>query len=188
MDELLIEKIDSTIDNVDKNTAYITEITETVVSKYSVALDTVMKNIFNDVISSSTEVPIEVLEQYYMELANILYFMYEKVETLGVYDDISKSSAREAFNNAYMNSQSVFENKKPTVAESTAIAEKSSLYETTVNNMYNRSYRIFKSKIDAGYEMCRCLSKIISRRIQDSASVVPEPTTSGQLLLESNLG
>lgn len=186
---IIPHEVDMAMEDVEQNTQYITNITNEVVSKYSSALDDIMKNIYTEVINPSIPAPVEMLEQYYMELANLLYFMFDKVETLGVYDDISKSGAKDAYNNAYMNSQTVVGTaKKPTVAESTAIAEKSSLYESVVNNMYNRSYRIFKSKIEAGYEMCRCLSKIISRRTQEMQMTPNDPpSTERQLLLEGEL-
>lgn len=184
------QKIEAVLDKTEENVQYINSIAASVVTSYSESLDTVMQNIYTDIITAKDTqgVATNVIEQYYLELANILYFMYSKVESLGLYDDISKTSAKEVYNDAYMNSQLVFDNKKPTVAESTAVAEKSALYESTVNNMYSRSYKIFKSKIDAGYEMCRCLSKIISRRMQDEAMTSKDTDTGTQLLLEGKLG
>jgi hypothetical protein len=156
----------------DVNTKFedVSPILDDIQSGYSAPLDEVMKKIYNDIISSENpELPL--VQKYFMELTNTLYFMTEKVEQLGLYDDISKSAAKDVYNNAYIKSTTVptESGKKPTVAEITANAEKESLYQTTVNTLYDRAYRIFKAKYDSGYEMVKCLSKVISSRMQEMA-------------------
>lgn len=96
--------------------------------------------------------------------------MCEKVETLGVYDSISKSKAQEVYNNSYLKYQydTSGDKKKPTVAELTAMSENDSLYDRTVNELYGRAYKIVKNKIASAESMVSTLSKILSHRIQES--------------------
>ena len=57
---------------------------------------------------------------------------------------------------------------KTTIAENQAVAEEASKYESAVNSIYDRSYKIIKFKIDAGYEFVNTLRKVISRRMQET--------------------
>ena len=57
---------------------------------------------------------------------------------------------------------------KPTVAMLTIAAENGSVNETVVNAIYARSYKIFKFKVDSGFEMVKTLSKIISKRMTEN--------------------
>lgn len=173
----LIQSIEENVDNVGI-------ISDKVVSDYSNSLDSLMQNIYTDVIVGEDN-STETLERYFLELTNTLYFMSEKLEKLGMYDDMSKASAKESYNTAYLNSQSSpTDKKKTTVAESQAIAEGASIYESTVNQLYSRSYKIFKGKIDAGYEMVKCLSKILSHRIAEFG-LTQKDTSDRQILIEN---
>ena len=94
--------------------------------------------------------------------------MGEKLERLGLHDDVSKAQFREAYNNAYLDAQtSLSAQGKPTVAMLTISAENGSVNETVVNAIYARSYKTFKFKVDSGFEMVKTLSKIISRRMSE---------------------
>ena len=55
--------------------------------------------------------------------------------------------------------------KKPTVAENQAVADAASIYESCVNSIYERAYKVVKFKIDAAQTMISTLSKMLSRRI-----------------------
>lgn len=182
------EAIENLMLSADEDVMYLSKITDEIISKYSNTLDDIMKAIYSDVILNKDGVEKTVLEQYYLELTNILYFMFEKLEQLGIYDDISKASAKEAYNNSYLSQTNAVTGKKPTVAEMSAAAEKDALYHTTVNGIYARSYKIFKSKIEAGYEMAKCLSKIISSRLADMQIATVDTDTKTQLLLERKFG
>ena len=54
------------------------------------------------------------------------------------------------------------------MAEITAIAENDSSYDRTVNDIYNRAYKILKSKVSAAETMISTLSKIMNHRMQES--------------------
>lgn len=127
-----------------------------------------MKDIYNEVISIDYPAT-ETIEKYFLALSNYVYFMGEKLETLGTYDAMSKAAYKQVYNTAYLNNQikDAEKKNKTTVAENTAIAENSAIYEGTVNDIYSKAYKIVKNKIDAAQTMISTLSKIMSKRIQE---------------------
>ena len=166
-----INKINESMSYTKDNVSLINSMVTQVVSEYSEDLDKIMKNIMSEIIG--VELPaIVTVEKYFVELSGVLYFMCSEVEKLGVYDSLSKLKAQETYNNSYLNSsiptQTGPGTKKKTVAEITAIAENDSSYDRTVNDIYNRAYKILKSKVSAAETMISTLSKIMNHRMQES--------------------
>lgn len=164
------ERVNAVMQETEENSSYFENTSLRVVESYTQSLDDLMKAIYQDVII--VDYPSELtLEKYFLELTNTVYFMGEKLESLGVRDDMSRAQYKEVYNAAYLGNQikDVEKKNKTTVAENQAVAENAALYENTVNSIYNRAYKIFKYKIDAANEMIRSLSKIISRRMQESS-------------------
>lgn len=149
----------------------VTDMLTKLVYEYSGELDEIMFNIQNDVILDPCPA-ISTIEKYFLKLSGSLYFMCEKSERLGIFDSISKSRAQDTYNMKYLEHQSSTMGqpgaKKPTVAESSAVAESAALYDQTVNDMYSKAYKILKNKISAAETMVSTLSKILSHRIQES--------------------
>lgn len=148
----------------DSNTGYFTEVSDSLVHAYTADLDGLMSRIKIDTVDN--EPSDALLERYVLELSNMLYFMGQKLENVGVKEDLSKMAAKEVYNNSYMGNLNR-DGKKPTVAELTTMAEDDSKYETIINNIYSRAYRQIKYKTDAAYEMLSSLRKIISKRMQE---------------------
>lgn len=168
--------------NVEDNANSVIKLLEEKVSTEVSVLDDIMKNIYADVIQKSNPT-IELLEQYYTELTNAIYFVGERVEKIGVLEDMSKLTAKQKYNDIYLDVSDNAE-KKMTVAAITAQAEAGSVYETTVNTVYSKAYKIFKFKIDAAQEMMKCLSKLISRRISEIDLSKVDKSDGRQILLE----
>ena len=164
-------KLDFMMDNLNKEVSAVEQILTNTVLEYSSELDIVMSNIQKDIIED--EYPaINTIEKYFIELSSVLYSMCEKVERLGVFDSISKSKAQETYNIKYLEHQHSTDGqigaKKPTIAESQAVSENAAIYDKTVNDIYNKAYKIIKNKIDAAETMVSTLSKVLSHRIQES--------------------
>ena len=70
------------------------------------------------------------------------------------------------------------------MAESTAIAENGSVYEATINDLYNRVYKTVKAKLDSANTMLSSISKLISRRMNEIQTQYVSPTTGRQILNE----
>lgn len=164
------DQVTAVLQETEENSIYFEDTSLRVVEAYTQSLDDLMKAIYQDIVL--VDYPSElVLEKYFLELTNTVYFMGEKLESLGVRDDMSRAQYKEVYNAAYLGNQikDVEKKNKTTVAENQAVAEKAALYENTVNSIYSRAYKIFKYKIDAANEMIKSLSKIISRRMQESS-------------------
>lgn len=167
MAQLDITQIESKLETTKENVSYISEIADKVVGAYTRSLDSLMQEIYKNVVENDNASNND-LEKYFLRLTNTLYFMGEKLERLGLHDDVSKAQFREAYNNAYLDAQtSLSAQGKPTVAMLTISAENCSVNETVVNAIYARSYKTFKFKVDSGFEMVKTLSKIISRRMSE---------------------
>ena len=157
--------------DAEENSTQIDTMTNNIVRSYCGDLDDLMHRIKSDVIDKET-VPTSVVEHYLLELSNALFFIGDRLESVGIRADVTKTIAMQAYNKAYLKlSNCSTTAKKPTVAEMTAQATESSVYESVVHNMYDSVYKMIKSRIDAGQMMHRSLSKILSRRInaQDDA-------------------
>lgn len=170
------DKVDILLKETDENVEYFTNVSSSVIQAYASNLDDIMKNIYVDIISNEYA-EYSCLERYYLELTNLLYFMGDKLEEVGIKDDLSKAAAKEVYNKAYLDNQikDVEKKNKTTVAENQAVAEESSKYENTVNFIYSRVYKQLKYKIDAAYEMVNTLKKIITKRIQDESLQAIQP-------------
>ena len=163
------QQIEERMPSIETSSADITAILSNVVAQYTAELDGIMHGVERDVLQVNNPA-IYTIEQYFLNLSSCLYFMCEQVEKLGVYDSISKSKAQETYNNSYLQYQfdTADKKKKPTVAELTALAENDSLYDKTVNDIYNKAYKIVKNKVAAAETMISTLSKILSHRVQES--------------------
>ena len=179
------EKVESIIDSTNSNAEYFQDTTTKVVIAYSGELDNLMKGIYKDIVQAD-QPPLIILEKYYLELSNCLYFMSEKLEKLGVYDAVSKNAYKEVYNKAYLQLTDVGDTKKkPTVAELTALSENEALYENVVSDIYSKAYKIVKGKVDAANTMLNCISKIISKRIKEMQLTSVTPT--GKQILNEDI-
>lgn len=170
------EKLDAAMQETQANLDMFTEVSSSIVKEYTSDLDTLMTNLHSNCISQPA--PDNILEMYLLELNSLLYFIGDRLESMGVRDDLSKLAAKEVFNNSYLDAPVDEKGKKPTVAEITAIAENDSRYETILNNIYSRAYKQIKFKVEAGYDMINTLRKIMSKRMQDQqlAAMAPSST------------
>ena len=161
-------KVEEILSETEQNTLYFEDVSKRVVESYSASLDTLMQKIYQDVVMIDYP-SLDVIEKYFLELTNTIYFVGEKLESLGIRDDMSKAQYKEIYNKAYLDNQvkDVEKKNKTTVAENQAVAESAAIYEGTVNSIYSRAYKIVKYKIDAANEMVKSLSKIISRRLAE---------------------
>lgn len=174
MEESLLDSLDRSVldnhlDNVESNAVYFKQVVDSMVQAQTSHMDAIMQSIYNAVCTGE-ETPLEELEQYYMELTNVVYFMGVKMDDLDMKAGLAKKSAKEVFNNAYLGAQVkdvADKRNKTTVQECTSIAEKASIYDSTVQDMYEHACSCVKFKIQAAQEMIRTLSKLLSRRIAE---------------------
>lgn len=172
------DKVTQLLSDTQTNVSYFEKITNDVVAAYTSHLDNTMKAIYEDIISVNNP-SLDILEKRFLELSNCMYFMAEKAEGLGIYAAVSESAYKEVYNNSYLANQipASDKEKKKTVAELTALAENSAVYESTVNDIYERAYKIVKQKLEAANTMISTLSKIISKRLSEMQLTSMQPTS-----------
>lgn len=167
MDE---EKISLLIQDTEQRTASLETIVDNVVNSYTSSLDQIMCNVHDNIVDVD-DPSTELLEKYFLELSNCLYFISSRTEKLSLYEGIAKAATQEVYNNNYLTHQRINEGmagvKKPTVAESTAVAENESVYNSIVDSLYSTAYKIVKSKVATANTMVSTLSKMLSRRMSE---------------------
>lgn len=156
-----------------------------VIDEYSSNLDNLMKGIKQDILDVGN-VPINVLENYFIKLSTEVYFMSSTVEKLGLFDSLSKAKAQETYDTKYLEyQQEKVDGKKPTVAEISAKANLESMYDETLAGIYAKAYKTIKNKISAAETMISTLSKILSHRMQESQLTTQQ--TERQILNEEHI-
>ena len=170
--------------NVNDNTLIYEDITKNIVNEYVGDLDELIRDFNADVVQGDADD--RILEKYLFELGNKLYFLSEKLEQVGIRDDISKMLYKEEYNTQYLANREKDSDKKNklTVAELTAIAETNSKEHQIINSLYSRVYSQIKMRMSAGYDLVSSIRKIITKRMQDqnlSFSIPSAPTTYGTL-------
>ena len=129
-------------------------------------LDVLMQEIYTNVVLVE-DVPIDVVQKYFTQLGNFVYFYGERLEKIGIQADISGNSMKEVYNTAYNNNLLGNDGKKRTANELVAIAEASSLSEAVLNDLYLRAYKTVKFKIETAQSMINTLSKVFSKKMQE---------------------
>ena len=178
--------------NVDSKSEGVISVMNKIVQSYTEDLDTIMSNISINIVNVENP-PLDVLEKYFFELTNCIYFMNERVEKVGLQDDISKLILNSSYNDAYINHKNsnngVAGAKKPTDGEANTVAEQRTIEESAVNSLYNRTYKAIKGKIDSAQTMVASISKIISLRSQEMqlTQIQPNAPVTRQILNESEV-
>lgn len=169
------DSIYTNLETIEESSSIILNISSNILKSYTQHLDDLMQDLYSKVADPSTNISDTDLERYYLELTNLVYFMGEKLETVGVKDDISRAAAKEMYNKSYLDTAKSplavagtnGKANKLTVSEITAIAESAAINEQVVNMIFSRVYKQIKFKVDAAFEMIGTLRKIISKRIQE---------------------
>lgn len=162
-------KVDKLFNETELNVKYFNNVCAKVVSSYSEPLDNLMKDLYVECIKNK-DTSIEKLEEYYLELSNMIYFMIDKLEQLGVYADMSESASKEVYSKNYLASSGLKDaqgKSKSTVAELQAKASEASQYESVVSSIYDRAYSILKGKISAGQDMMNTIRRILSTKTEE---------------------
>lgn len=163
------EEINKTIKETETTIEEIREISDNLVDSYTKSLDDLMKEINEEIVAKDNPSD-TVIEKYFTELTNAIYFIGAKSEFFGFYEDVSKYNMKLKYDEGY--SQNIEQGlldtkKKPTVAENEIAANKYSINETIVNFIYSRSFRIIRTKVEAANEMIKTLSKLLSKHMQE---------------------
>lgn len=163
------EKVAELLEETKSNSVYFENLVNKIVKDFSSDLDSLMTDLYRE-LTQENAISTDLVERYYAELTNLLYFMAERVEKLNVYGDMAKSAAKEIYNKAYLSASSEKDEKGKsvrTIAENTSIAETKAQYEGVVGQVYEHAYKSVKYKIDAANEMVTTLKYILKKRVSD---------------------
>lgn len=174
------EKVKKLLEDTDENSQYFTSITNNVIDSYVGDLDLIMNNLY-DIINNNQNLTNDSIENYMLRLSNTLYYLGDRLEIVGIKADVAKAAKQEVYNRAYLDNQIKDSEKKnkTTVAENQAVAEENSKYESIITSIFERVYKVIRFKIDAGQEMLKTLSKILTKRLQEFDLTKMSPIKTG---------
>lgn len=158
IDNLDKEKFSKGIEVIKQDKVYLEDISNKLTEEFTKGLDKLMKETY--LLIKQNELDDNEMEIRFLELTNHLYFMGDKLESLGIELTVSSSRNKEVFNRLYQQSTG-------TIPERKAVAEEGSKYESLMEAIYESVYKRIKAKIDAGYEMVSSLKRIIMKRVAE---------------------
>ncbi len=164
-----INEIQKSIDSVKINADYFEGLYSNLVKEECEALDDLMSDMYIDCIKNQDDVTLEVLEKYYLELSNMIYFMNDRVEKLGVMADMAKSAYNVVHNNKLIEASEVKDDKGKTRASAicTAEAEIKAYNDEIVSDVYRHAYSAVKAKVASGIDMMNTIRRILSTRTEE---------------------
>jgi hypothetical protein len=153
-------------DYVKSESAGINEIVDGIVSHYSNELDEFVQ-IVRDMLQLIKEAKMEEyddesLSMQSLKLPTLLYFAGDGLEAIGADSDIAEYRRKELFNEVM---QSLVDNPNYTIPDKKAEAEKGTEYEAMVKDIYDRSYKKLKLKIEHAMKLLESMKKVIDLRI-----------------------
>lgn len=144
---------------IQENSILIENIVYEIVTEYTKELDSIMitcRSIFN----SKDKVTNEELEDLLTQLPTALYFVNEGQEYVGLREDISKMTRMEKYNEARKEATG-------TIADKNTAAELEVMNEDLNRIIYQRAYKMIRSKVEMGQEMINGLKRIFDARMSD---------------------
>ena len=143
-------KVEKLLKETAINVTYFNNACAEVIKKYSEPLDNLMGDLYIECIKGGNAT-VSVLNKYYLELSNMVYFMMDKLEQVSVYADMAKSASKETYSKSYLSNQikeAGTGKNKTTVAELQAQAELSSQYESVVSYIYDLASKVVIGKVE----------------------------------------
>lgn len=160
-------RVNSLMESTKSNVQYFNSTCSSIIAEYSGPLDDLMKDIYVDCVKNE-DPSLAVLERYYIELSNLIYFMNEKLEQLGIHADMAEKASNEVYSKGYIKASEIRDDngKKKPVEEIKALANTESQYESIVASIYDHAYKVVKGKISSGQDLMDTLRRIISTRTE----------------------
>lgn len=179
----MAKSINEAVKTVDNMQIEFTNLFDLIITGYTNDIDNVLKDINDNLIINKICPSSDDIEIYMLKLNNEIYKLSDNVERIGIYDSVSKAIYKDCYNQIYLNNQIKDSEKKnkTTVAELTALSEQGTVYESLVNDVYNRVYKTLRIKLDAAQSMLGTLSKLLSKRMQDAQMTIPTGMSSKQI-------
>lgn len=159
------EQFKSAKDYVDRESVDINNLVNAIVNRYSNELDefvSLVKEYLQMIKEGSMDVyETETLELQAIKLPTLLYFAGDGLEALGADSDIAEYRKKELYNQVIEEMST----EKYTIPDKKAAAEKRTEYEAMVKEVYDRSYKKLKLKIEHACKLLESMKKVIEIRI-----------------------
>lgn len=152
------ENLDIILKEVEDNSIYLDNIVLKVTKKYCEELDKIVYQVKAILSNLDDDITNQDLDDIMLQLPLSLYTTSDRQELLGLRDDVASALQKEVYSKAHLE----YTGK---VGEKTAYAENASQKQYIISCIMSRSYKIVRSKVEAGYELLNSVKKIINRRI-----------------------
>lgn len=131
-----------------------------VISKYSLDLDNLVKEIDNKIRQNQLDgFSDQELESYCLKLSSFMYFAAAGQELIGLKEAISNALNKEDYNNSYANASG-------TIADKKATAELESQSSMLVQLIYDNAEKMMMSKLTYATHLLSSIKRILNRRIE----------------------
>lgn len=149
------------LERVEKHAGELEKVVDDIIEHYTAELDDYMKWV-REILRDDENPPTDAeLDDIVLNLSTLIYFVSTGAEQMGIRDDLSRVAYKEAYNTA----RSLLD--KGTVADKNTQAELNAMSDHIVNVVYNKAYKIMKSKVEAAQEVLASAKKVISRRCSE---------------------
>lgn len=147
-------------DKVERDSLSFEEIVKHEVAKYTSSIDAYVKSIQDILNSDNPNIDDCTLEDILVSLPLNMYYLADKGEMAAIRKDIAAMLRDEKFSSVY---ESLIEG---TVADKTAVSKRLSREEAVIESIYERVYKLIKSKYETADKLLDGCKKICTFRIK----------------------
>lgn len=159
-EELDIDKLITKLSRVEESGKKIDIIVNQIVNRYCKDIDEFINNVYKLVSDKSVDVPDVDIEYMILQLPCLMYFTSDKLEQLGIREDVARGIEREKYNSTLMRTEGK-------VSEKESTAELECQEESLITSIKSRVYRKIKSRLEYASSTLESLKKVLSNRICD---------------------
>lgn len=156
-----LQKVSDIQERVEEHSETINKLVDEVIKPYVKDLDRYVDFISKCLKDGENPPSDAELDDFVLNLSTYIYWASGACEQLGIRDDISKAIYKEMYHTARDGITG------GTVADKDSKAELESIQEQITNIVYNRAYKIVKSKVENAQELLSSCKKVLSHRIQE---------------------
>lgn len=169
------EELSSKSEELKSNLKYYDTLGKPIVDEYSKELDekvAAIKTYLDNIRKYNLDFDVLSLQKMLVDLSTTIYYTNDKLEKLGLLEDMSGIKYKDKFNDSYLTKQgNTAPGVKYTVEQLKAYADQEALSEKLLNFIYSHSARIIKAKIDSANELLKAISKILSSKITEMQTI-----------------
>lgn len=168
VDNLNLDEIIKRWNRVDDNGKKVDVVVDSIVNKYCNELDEFVNKVYQIISNPKIDVPDVDIEYMALQLPCLMYFTSDKLEELGIREDISRGFEKESYNKAMLTAEGK-------VSEKESIAEIASQDDALITSINSRAYRKIKARIEFALETLGSLKKVLSNRITNKELTNRDP-------------